>query len=61
MTTDLCKPIPVSNIATMTQDCQPTNFSIIAHSDAGASRPSPSAAVDIDGRLLRFKITVLFW
>lgn len=50
MTTDLCEPIPVSNIVNMTQDCQPTNFSIIANSDAGASQPSPSATVDIDGR-----------
>ena len=61
MTTDLCKPIPISNTDNMTHDCQPTNFSIIAHSDAGASQPSPSAIVDIDayGRSICFKITIL--
>ena len=59
MATDLCKPIPITNIVNMTNDCQPTNFSVIAQSDAGASQPSPSAAVDIDGRSM-FQITILF-
>ena len=47
--TDLCKPILVSDIMNMTHDCQPANFSIIAHSEAGESQPSPPAAASANG------------
>lgn len=50
--TNFCKPILVNDIMNMTlqpHDCQPANFSITAHSDAGESQPSPPAAVSANG------------
>lgn len=49
MTTDLCRPIPISDIINMTilpPDCQPANVSVTAYSDAGTSQPSPPVTVN---------------
>ena len=46
-TTELYNPIPVGDIFSieLPQNCQPAHFSVIAHSDAGMSQPSPPATI----------------
>ena len=58
--TDLCEPIPVSDIVKMTDDCQLANVTITAQSDAGESQPSPPATVNSKFVILSYGIDGIF-